>query len=135
MSGSLTAGPYESAVSIKLTPSSTARRSTRRTSSGSLGSPQIPFPVIRMAPKPSLWIGKSPPIVKVPLAAALMVANVVIQVNGLTSPPKVSRLSPCYNILLRNLQRHGALNGDDIVLTHRTDQKMGGPRLQAILVD
>ena len=41
-----------SAVSMKSTPSSTARRTTRMHSSRSSGSPQMPGPVSRMAPKP-----------------------------------------------------------------------------------
>ena len=43
ISSSDTYGPYESAVSMKLTPSSTARRSTRMHSSWSAGGPQTPF--------------------------------------------------------------------------------------------
>ncbi len=57
-------------MSMKSTPSSTARRSTRRASSGSAGSPQIPGPVIRMAPYPMRVTSRSSPRVKVPLAAA-----------------------------------------------------------------
>src|SRR5688572_2951673 len=53
ISSSLTCGPYESAVSIRLIPSSTARRSTRSERSRSGGSPQTPSPTIRIAPKPS----------------------------------------------------------------------------------
>src|SRR3712207_2770654 len=37
---------------MKFTPSSTARLSTALASSGSSGSPQMPFPVKRIAPKP-----------------------------------------------------------------------------------
>src|ERR1700733_10097277 len=58
---SLTSGPYASAVSIKFTPSSSARRNTLRASSRSLGSPQMPGPVIRMAPYPSRLTLRSPP--------------------------------------------------------------------------
>ncbi len=39
-------------MSIRFTPSSTARRSTVRASSGRSGSPMIPGPVSRIAPKP-----------------------------------------------------------------------------------
>src|SRR5579872_955280 len=46
-------GPYESAVSMASTPSSTARRSTAIASSRSFGQPQTPGPVIRIAPNPS----------------------------------------------------------------------------------
>src|SRR5215218_2020967 len=45
-----TSGPFESAVSIRLTPSSTTRLRTRIDSSWSAGGPQIPGPVMRMAP-------------------------------------------------------------------------------------
>src|SRR5215203_1525782 len=64
ISFSLTSGPYESAVSIRSMPSSTTRRSRRLASFGSSGEPQMPFPVIRMAPKPSRWTSRSPPSVK-----------------------------------------------------------------------
>src|SRR3984885_1266548 len=75
---SLTSGPYESAVSMKLTPSSIARFSTLRASARSFGSPQIPEPVIRMAPNPSRWMVKSPPSAKVSLVS---VGNVVISLQ------------------------------------------------------
>jgi hypothetical protein len=42
----------ESAVSIKVTPLSTTRRSSVIASLSSLGGPQIPWPVMRIAPKP-----------------------------------------------------------------------------------
>src|SRR6185437_5622330 len=66
MSCSLTNGPYESAVSMKSTPRSTARRRTRMASSGSAGSPQTPGPVSCMAPYPRRCTGRSPPRRKVP---------------------------------------------------------------------
>ncbi len=50
MSDSLTCGPYEFAVSMKFTPSSGTRRSTRRASAGSAGIPQTPAPVSCIAP-------------------------------------------------------------------------------------
>src|SRR6202043_50880 len=75
MISSLTSAPYASAVSMKLTPSSTARCSTLRASSRSLGSPQMPGPVKRMAPYPSRLMVRSPPIVKVPVVS---VCSVVI---------------------------------------------------------
>ena len=56
-------------MSMKLIPSSTARRSTRIASSWSFGSPQIPLPVIRIAPNPRRHIGNSPPIRNSPLLA------------------------------------------------------------------
>ncbi len=66
MSSSLTAGPYESAVSMKLIPSSTTRRSTALATSRSGGSPQIPLPVMRMAPNPMRLTVRSPPTSIVP---------------------------------------------------------------------
>ena len=50
---------------MKLTPSSMARRSTATASARSAGSPQMPGPVIRMAPKPSR-LTVLPAISKVP---------------------------------------------------------------------
>src|SRR5207247_10982094 len=55
---------------MKLTPSSTARRRTAIAAAGSLGGPQIPSPVIRMAPKPRRCTVSSPPSEIVPLEAA-----------------------------------------------------------------
>src|ERR1051326_5233562 len=55
-----TCGPYDSAVSMRSTPSSIARRSTRRHSSRSFGGPQTPFPVTRIAPNPSRCTRSSP---------------------------------------------------------------------------
>src|SRR3954451_8372632 len=70
MSRSETSGPYEFAVAMKFTPSSSARWSTRRHSSGSAGSPKMPGPVICIAPYPSRCTGNSPPSSNVPDAAA-----------------------------------------------------------------
>ena len=53
---------------------STARRSTASASAGSLGSPQMPLPVIRIAPNPMRTTGLDRrPSVNVPDAAALRV--------------------------------------------------------------
>ena len=71
MSSSLTCGPYESAVSMKFTPSSTARRRTAFASSRSGGGPQMPRPVIRIAPKPRRLTVRSPPTSMVPASPAL----------------------------------------------------------------
>src|SRR6266851_2302363 len=56
---------------MKLTPSSTTRRSVAMAWSRLGGSPQIPDPVIRMAPKPSRLTVRSPPTSMVPAAAAV----------------------------------------------------------------
>src|SRR6266480_3360115 len=61
MSSSFVSGPYASAVSMKLTPSSTARRKTFFAFSRSGGQPQIPSPVNRIAPNPSRLTNRSPP--------------------------------------------------------------------------
>src|SRR5687767_12790390 len=74
---SLTSGPYESAVSMKLTPSSTARRNTVLAASRSGGSPQIPRPVTRIAPKPRRLTVRSPPIVIVADDAALTAGSLM----------------------------------------------------------
>jgi hypothetical protein len=55
-SSSPTLGLEASAVSMKLTPSSTARRSTARAWFRSGGSPQIPRPAMRIAPKPKFTV-------------------------------------------------------------------------------
>src|ERR1035441_10265914 len=47
---------------MKLIPNSTARRTTRMASARSAGSPQIPLPVIRIAPYPSRAMRRSFPI-------------------------------------------------------------------------
>ena len=70
MISSDTNGPYESAVSMKFTPSSSARVSTRRHSSKSAGAPQTPAPVMRIAPKPSRLTVNVLPRVRVPAWAA-----------------------------------------------------------------
>src|SRR6478735_6132972 len=67
---SLTFGPYESAVSMKSTPSSTARRATLTATARSAGSPQMPGPVRRIAPKPRRWTGPRSLTSKVPLLRA-----------------------------------------------------------------
>src|ERR1700693_3984313 len=56
---------------MKLTPSFTPRFSTRFASSTSLGSPQIPLPVSRIAPNPRRFTSRSPPILNV-FAGVLM---------------------------------------------------------------
>src|ERR1700735_4175242 len=47
------------------TPSSTARRNSARAATRSRGGPQMPGPVIRMAPNPSRRTSMSPPTAKV----------------------------------------------------------------------
>src|SRR6476660_322100 len=56
---------------MKLMPSSTTRRSVAMAWSRLGGSPQIPGPVIRMAPNPSRLTVRSPPTSMVPAAPAV----------------------------------------------------------------
>src|SRR5215475_10927462 len=56
---------------MKLTPSSTARRRVACAASRLGGSPQMPRPVIRMAPNPIRFTVRSPPTSMVPAAAAV----------------------------------------------------------------
>src|SRR5258707_14420075 len=65
MSSSETPGPYASAVSMSWTPRSTARRRSARAAARSRGGPQVPGPVIRMAPNPRRRTSMSPPTAKV----------------------------------------------------------------------
>ena len=53
-------GPYESAVSMRFTSSSTARRNVASAASRSGGGPQIPLPVMRIAPNPRRLTVQSP---------------------------------------------------------------------------
>src|ERR1700687_5587386 len=55
---------------MKFTPNSMARRRTAIAVAGSLGGPQIPSPVRRIAPKPRRLTVSSPPSVIVPAFAA-----------------------------------------------------------------
>src|SRR5829696_2111844 len=89
MRSSLTYGPYESAVSMKFTPSSGSRRSTRSASSRSAGSPHTPLPVIRIAPKPRRLTVRSPPRSKVPLSVAV---GAVMKVSGVLRNVRAPRL-------------------------------------------
>src|SRR5258708_8538031 len=68
---------------MKSMPSSSARRSTAIAAPWLRGSPQIPAPVRRMAPKASRWIVRSPSR-NVPLAAAEggVVMGVMTQVTA-----------------------------------------------------
>src|SRR5437762_1727730 len=50
---------------MRFAPSSTARFRTRFASSRSFGQPQMPSPVIRIAPNPSRFTVRSPPILNV----------------------------------------------------------------------
>src|SRR5918997_459288 len=77
---------------MKLTPSSTARRTTRLASSRSFGSPQIPRPVIRMAPKPSRYTGPRSIIDRVPLCCATVMSATTGPRAGLFQPPRAGQV-------------------------------------------
>src|SRR5919204_4324513 len=60
---------------MKLIASSTARRRTALAPWGSAGGPQIPGPVIRIAPNPRRRTSSSPPSSKVPAADAWVLSS------------------------------------------------------------
>ena len=74
-------------MSISCTSSSTARRSTRIASSRSSGGPQMPSPVMRMAPKPRRFTSRSPNLTVPALLA------VVVWVMGCPYPSRPVGLS------------------------------------------
>src|SRR5438874_1805915 len=90
MSNSSVSGPYASAVSIKFAPSSTARFKTLRAFSRSGGQPHIPSPVSRIAPNPSRFTGKSPPMVKLELSLADAAAKIVAALPAKSDAPPES---------------------------------------------
>ena len=66
-------------MSIRFTPSSTARRSVASAPALSSGGPHTPLPQMRMAPYPSRFTCRSPPIANVPAAAALLESVLLIR--------------------------------------------------------
>src|SRR5579862_658899 len=80
---------------MKLMPSSTTRRSVAMAWSRLGGSPQIPGPVIRMAPNPSRLTVRSPPTSMVPAAAAVGCAStrylLLVTVSLSRLPPACGR--------------------------------------------
>src|SRR5258706_15735575 len=74
---------------MKLTPNSMARRRTAIAVAGSLGGPQIPSPVRRMAPKPRRLTVSSPPKEIVPAAAANRL--VVVSLISILQRPRFVR--------------------------------------------
>src|SRR6266481_7561142 len=103
MSSSLVSGPYASAVSMRSTPSSTARRRTLRALSRSGGQPQMPSPVIRIAPNPSRLTGRSPPSRKRELAPASVIAG-EFAAKSMFDPPAIS-VAPPARVVPRNFRR------------------------------
>src|SRR5450755_4624470 len=66
---------------MKFTPRSTALLRTRLASSRSLGSPQMPLPVRRIAPYPRRFTSMSPPILNVFCTALMRFSNIVLSVD------------------------------------------------------
>src|SRR5580692_4260917 len=97
---------------MKLVPNCTARRRTANASFASRGSPQIPSPVMRIAPKPSRLTCRSPPISSVPAAAAGALGSTTVAApaalaHGDTAPASTA---PVTATLPKNLRREVALD-------------------------
>src|SRR5438105_10001 len=89
---------------MRLTPSSTARLRTLRALPRSAGQPQMPSPVIRIAPKPSRSTGRSPPNRKTELAPGCVAAADDFVVKIMFDPPAIS-VAPPARVVPRNLRR------------------------------
>src|SRR6476646_7894594 len=120
MSSSLVSGPYASAVSIKFTPSSTARLRTLSAFSRSGGQPQMPSPVTRIAPKPSRLTVRSPPKVKVVFVAIFVDDSA----PKITSDFPAKSAAPVARLVPRNLRRVTTRSlfdlGNSSVITRRS---------------
>jgi hypothetical protein len=103
MSSSLVSGPYASAVSIKFTPSSTARLRTLSAFSRSGGQPQIRSPVMRIAPKPSRLTGRSAPNFQSGFVAGLLAAEDVAP--EIAPDPPAKSAAPPARAVPRNVRR------------------------------
>ena len=103
MSSSLVSGPYASAVSIKFTPSSTARLRTFSAFCRSVGQPQMPSPVTRIAPKPSRLTVKSPPKLNVGFVAIF--DDVPVSAPRITSDFPARSAAPLAKVIPTNLRR------------------------------
>src|SRR5882672_3143139 len=102
---------------MRLTPRSTARRSTRTASSGSRGSPHTPAPVSCIEPNPRRLTLSSPPMVKVPAAPALGI-GVVSVMSVLAS--RVASLQRCAGLRIQcavDDEQTGSCDRDDLVAT------------------
>src|SRR5436190_24131515 len=93
---------------MKLTPSSTARRSTSLARPGSTGEPQIPSPVSRIAPNPRRRTSRSPPKVMVPAAEASVVSRAT-----LARYPRGRRAKPALFLLVRERELHVGTGDSD----------------------
>ena len=83
-------------MSMKFTPSSTTRRSVAMAWSWLGGSPQMPRPVIRIAPNPSRFTVRSPPTSMVPAAAAVgcVLTRYLLLVGRQRQPLMISPRAP-----------------------------------------
>src|SRR4029453_13445674 len=102
MSSSLVSGPYASAVSIKLTPSSTARLRTLSALLRSGGQPQMPSPVIRIAPNPSRLTGRSPPNFQVGFVSGLVAVDE--SAPRIVADPPANSVAPVPRLMPRNVR-------------------------------
>src|SRR5580704_1514361 len=116
---------------MKLTPSSTTRRSVAMAWSRLGGSPQMPRPVIRIAPNPRRLTVRSPPTSMVPAAAAVGCALTayllildMITLNASLSCSGAD-LRPGQGQLDRLGQRFDVIG---TVVTHAVDEERGGSR-------
>src|SRR5436309_7168275 len=103
MSRSLVSGPYASAVSIKFTPSSTARLRTLSAFWRSGGQPQMTSPVIPIAPKPIRFTARSSSNFQVVFVAILVV--VVELAPKITSDSPATSAAPVASVVPRNARR------------------------------
>src|SRR5439155_14324899 len=103
MSSSLVSGPYASAVSIKFTPSSTARLRTFSALARSGGQPQMPSPVSRIAPNPRRLTVRSPPNFQVGFVATL--GDVDDSAPKITSNSPAKNAAPVNSVVPRNVRR------------------------------
>src|SRR5207249_10930884 len=88
---------------MRSTPSSTARRRTLRALLRSGGQPQMPSPVIRIAPKPSRLTLRSPPNCQVGFAAVFIVVEEVAP--NIASDPPAKSAAPPATVAPRNVRR------------------------------
>src|SRR6266536_5283693 len=102
MSSSLVSGPYASAVSIKFTPSSTARLRTFSALARSGGQPQMPSPVSRIAPNPRRLTVRSPPNFQV---GFVPIGDADDSAPKITSNSPAKNAAPVNSVVPRNVRR------------------------------
>src|SRR5690348_3647398 len=108
---------------MKLTPRSTARRSTATAPSWSSGGPQMPSPVMRIAPKPRRRTFTSPPRPTVPAAAASVASIVTARKVPAAPSPETQRSGA---LLIREREPHvHAGDGHELALLGRLAVERG----------